>query len=324
MSHAISLSHELPAIREVLGRNLQWSPVDYVPGINRGADRQMWAEELTRRLPEGDDLRFRAPLTRAGDLAVMAERLPWDSDFFGYGVARLNGVFPLGGEAQDPRELDYTGAIETLLENSRAKRIRYLFAQVDPRDLPLMRALGSAGFSLIETRMHYHFGVQIVHFMRLPDHVPAGWSSFREARESDIPSLAEVARQAKNPYDRFHGDPFIVPSDVDRLMERWVEESVRGRFADLMIVPDVEEPRAFITYRYQRDKWQRWGVNLVQAVLSAVAPEFLGWFAVIGPELASYLSRVGAQYCYGKTQITLGLDPATHFGKGEHIFRIIL
>jgi dTDP-4-amino-4,6-dideoxy-D-galactose acyltransferase len=324
MPSSQALVPELPALRDHLSRTLQWSPVDYVPGIDRAADKQMWAEELTRRLPETDDLRFRSSLAQAGDVAVMAERLPWDSDFFGYGVARLNGVFPLGEGAHNPLELDYLPAIETLLENSRAKRIRYLFAQVDPRDLPLMRALGSAGFSLIETRMHYHFGVQIVHFMRLPDHVPAGWSSFRQASESDIPSLAEVARQAKNPYDRFHGDPFIAPGDVDRLMERWVEESVRGRFADLMIVPDVDQPRAFITYRYQREKWSRWGVHLVQAVLSAVAPEFLGWFAVIGPELASYLSRVGAQYCFGKTQITLGLDPATHFGKGEHIFRIIL
>lgn len=316
-------SSELAAWRTVLSEHLPFSPLDYVPGMSLAGDRQVFAEQLTAPLPEGDELRFATPLPGGGPVAVFAQRLAWDSRFFGYGVARLDGVFPL--EAPFLHfEADYTPAVEQLLERARQHAVRYLFAVVDPRDVALLRALGGLGFALIETRIHYHLGVQIVHYVRTPDHLPQGFMGFRLARREDIPSLSEVARQAVNPYDRFHADPFIARADVDRLMETWVEQSVIGQFADLTVVPDVAEPRAMITYRLHQQHWARWGVNLVQVVLSVVAPEALGWFAVVGPELGRHLRSQGAQHCYGKTQITLGLDSSMQFGRGEHVLRIVL
>lgn len=322
MAGIAPLAPDLKSIRSLLAEHLPWSPQDYVAGLSREADCAIWAEQLTSRLAEGDDLRFK---TRSGDADVMvlAERLPWDSDFFGYGVARLNGVFPLAPPLHDLKA-DLSPAIETLLDEARRRDIKYLFAPVDPRDLSLLRALGQNGFSLIESRLHYYTSVQMVHYLRLPDHTPEGWSRFREATADDIPSLSRVVRETVNPYDRFHGDPFIRRDDADRLMEKWVEQSVLGHFADLTVVPDVAEPGGFISYRFHRDKWERWGVNLVQSVLAAVTPEYLGWFMAVTPELNRHLRSIGAHHCFGKTQITLGLDSAAHFGKGEHILRIVL
>ncbi len=323
MHALVPLKHELAVARETLAKHLPWSPLDYVPGISRDADRAMYAEQLTAPLSEEDDLRFRGALPEGEPLAVFAQRLPWDTQFFGYGVARLDGVFPLTPPLHRLAD-DYTEAVAHLCETARSRGIQYLFAQVDPRDLALLRALGRVGFTLLETRLHYHFSVQVVHYLRRPDHVPMSWSQFRLATHEDIPSLSRVAREAVNPYDRFHADPFIRRSDVDRLMEEWVKQSVLGNFADLTVVPDVREPTAFITYRLHKKHWARWGLNLVQVVFSAVSPEMMGWFTVVGPELNNHLSSLGAQHCFGKTQMVLGLDGVTQFGKGEHVFRIIL
>jgi len=323
MSELKPLAEEREATREILARRLPWSPLAYIPGINTAGDRQLFAEELTRAMSAENDLRFIHELPSGGRTAVIAQLLPWDSEFFGYGVARLDGIFPLD-EPFNQQTIDVGRPLELLIDQARQRGIKYLFAPVDPRDLSLLRALGDQRFTLLETRIHYHFNVQIVHYVRLPDHAPDVWTRFREATENDIPFLAQVARDSVNPYDRFHGDPWFASEDVDRLMTRWVEESVRGNFADLTVVPDVDEPKAFITYRFHKDKWDRWGMHLVQPVLSAVAPEYLGWFAVVGPLLNQHLREIGAQYAFGKTQITLGLDATVHFGKGEHIFRRVL
>jgi len=323
MSKSKPLAADASAVCSVLAENLPWSPMDYVPGISLEGDRGIFAEQLTATLPEADDLRFVVEVPKVGPVAVFAQRLPWDSDFFGFEIARLDAVFPIEPPLHRPLA-DYTLAVGALLDAARKRGIRYLFAHVDPRDQALLRALGTHGFCLIETRLHYHLSVQIVHYLRLPDHLPQGGSSFRPATLDDLQSLKSVARQAVNPYDRFHGDPLFEKAAVDRLMETWIERSVSRDFADLTIVPDVDEPKAFMTYRMHRDHWPRWGLNLAQMVLSAVSPDSLGWFVAVGPEVNQYLRSQGVQHCFGKTQITLGLDSAAQFGKGEHVFRIAL
>src|SRR4051812_8036794 len=106
------LGPELPQIRAVLAEHLPWSPLDFIPAISRKGDRSLYAEQLTGTLPEEHDLRFRATLADGSRVAVFAELLPWDTQFFGYGVARLNGVFPLEAPWHRPRS-DYRGVVES-------------------------------------------------------------------------------------------------------------------------------------------------------------------------------------------------------------------
>jgi dTDP-4-amino-4,6-dideoxy-D-galactose acyltransferase len=113
-------------------------------------------------------------------------------------------------------------------------------------------------------------------------------------------------------------------------MERWVEASVVGGFADATIVPDVDAPEAFCTAKYHREHWAGWGCKLSQPVLSAVAPRHKGWYVKLISELDEHLRSVGAEHSFLITQITnnavirswekLGYG----FGKGEHIFRKLL
>lgn len=316
-----SLTSELAAVRTTLADSLPWSPHDYIPEISRRGDRLLYAEELTRPLSEAEDLRLRVNDQQSGPLAIFAERLPWDSQFFGYGVARLNGIFPLEPPLHRP-EMDLQPAVEALLEEARRREIRYLFANIDPRDLALLRAVGNLGFALIETK-YFHHGPLLA--PDLSERFPV-----RKAVLDDIPSLMRTASHTVNQFDRFHADPAIHAADAARLMETWVEQSVLGRFADVTIVPDMPEPTAFVTYRYHQEKWTRWGVNLVQGVLSAVAPDSRGWMGKLAPEINHHLRTIGATYSFGSTQVTnrpiiwFAEEGGGRFGKCEHVFRRLL
>lgn len=311
----------LAEVRERLARHLPFSPLDYVPELSRKGDRDVWAEQLTAPRAEVDDLRRCAKLADGTPLAMFLERLPWDSEFFGYGVAKLSAVFPL--EAPLLRlEADYRPALTALLEEAKAHGIRYLFATVDPRDLALLRALGDLQFALIETRYYQH-GAVVAPAQVEP--LPV-----RRAVPDDIPSLARTARDTVNRYDRFHADPFIERGAVEQLMQRWVEQSIAGAMADLVLVPDVDRPTAFVTYQLLRANWSRWKLNLVRGVLSAATPDMAGWLGKLGPVANRLLADQGAQYSYGSTQVTnrpivwFAQEAGARFGRCEHVFRRLL
>ncbi len=312
---------ELDALRALWTEHLPWSPFDFVPEVSAAGDRELHAERLCGAWPEENDFRFLAKAGRGRSVWLWAERLAWDSEFFGQGVARLHGVW----ETSPPlvrADGDYRKPLARLLERLSKRDVRYLFAAVDPRDLPLLRSLGQLGFSLVETR-YFHYGP--VNEPVLDERYPV-----RRAVAEDIPSLARAARGAVNPFDRFHADPWFEPEAVGRLMEHWIAESVAGRMADVVIVPDVPEPQAFVTYRYHRQHWQRWGVPLAQGVLSAVAPEFRGWLGKLGPEVAYHLYQQGVRFSCGSTQVTnrpiiwLAQEAGARYGRCEHLLRKVL
>jgi dTDP-4-amino-4,6-dideoxy-D-galactose acyltransferase len=314
-------SKELIQIREILTDSLPWSPRDFVRELSSAGDRRLFAEQLTTEIQAANDLRLVGQLPSGRKAAAFAEVLTWDTAFFGYGVARLDGVFLLDPPYHQTTE-EYTALLRPLLEEARQKRVRYLFATVEPRDLALMRTVGSLGFSLIETRLYYH--------MALKDFRPAERYPVRAAVHDDIPSLGKAAQVMVNEFDRFHADPFIQKDDADRLMYRWMEASIGEGFADVTIVPDCERPAAFCTVKYHEDKWPIWGLKLAQPVFSAVSPEFRGWYRKIISEINCHLQERGAEHSYLATQVTnkavvrVWESLGYRLGKGEHIFRLVL
>lgn len=314
-------SSELAEIRSILDAGLPWTPLDFVPRLRLDGDRTRESERLTRALPPPDDLRFRIRLSDGPAVFVAAERLPWDSEFFGYGVGRLDGIYPVDPVLYRP-EADYGPAVTALLGRARAANVRYLFAMVDPRDLALLRALGNAGFALIESRALYHTAIGSD---QGGERYPVRW-----AGPPDVPHLSRAARQMVNPYDRFHADPFVDASSADRLMERWAHASVLEGFADATLVPDADEPSAMCTVRYHRADWDRWGVALAQTTFSVVGPEFKGWYRKLMLELHRHFGDVGVAHAYYTTQVTnravihvlTGLG--YRFGRAEHVLRMVL
>jgi hypothetical protein len=321
MSDIVPFRQEIDRVRTVLIEGLGWSPLDFVREIDRQGDKRLYIDSLTRETDEDNDLRFVHHGIQGPDLFISAERLPWDSRFFGFGVARLNGIFPLEPPFFQPYA-DYASPVHTLLETAGRRGISYVFAQVDARDLALMRALGQASFALVETRLYYHAS--------LKEYDRPERYAVRAATPDDVDTLGRVARDMVNLYDRFHADPFLAGENADRLMHKWVEASILEDFADITLVPDVPRPAAFITLRYHRDKWSTWGLRMGQPVFGAVSPEFRGWYRKLISEINWHLKEAGVEHTYLTTQITNKAVMKVwerfgyHFGRGEYVFRKIL
>ena len=107
------LTSRLDEARSLMLESVPWSPFDFIRGVSPDGDRAVHVASLLRDIDPADDLRMAYPITADTDVAVCAERLPWDSAFFGYGVARLHGVFPLKKDGYCPNA-DYTPAIDAL------------------------------------------------------------------------------------------------------------------------------------------------------------------------------------------------------------------
>ncbi len=317
----VPIRQHLDRVQIVLTKNIPWSPHDFIRKISLEGDRTVYVEDLTRPINERDDLRFIYRYADGNELVIFAERLPWDSQFFGYEVAKLNGLFLLNDPYYNFRA-DYTVAVQALIEACQKRDVRYLFAVLDPRDIAGLRALGQIGFSLIETGCYYS--------MRLKDHKYKRRHACRIATPEDIESLSRTAQIMVNRYDRFHADPFISPQDADRLMYKWVEASIIESFADITLVPDIQNPTAFCTVKYHQDKWSKWNLKLSQPVLAAVSKELSGWYLKIASEINYHLKKIGVEHSFLKTQITnksmirVWEKLGYRFGRGEHVFRIVL
>lgn len=315
-------SHTAEELRTGIAAAGATPPHAFIRGLDAGYDLKVMLDQWLQVSIENDDLRFSCKHADGTERWILMERLSWDSEFFGRGMARLNAVLQ-PGVPSTLRE-DVTSGVEALrvaLGEARNRGITYVFCPVSPNDLPTVRVLGACGFELIETRCHYH---------RSLGSAPTQRYATRLATSADVPSLAHAARVMVNPFDRFHADLAISERDADRLMERWVDTSINGGFADATIVPDVDAPEAFCTAKYHREHWAGWGLKLAQPVLSAVAPRHKGWYVKIISELDEHLRCVGAEHSFLVTQITnnavirswekLGYG----FGKGEYIFRKLL
>ena len=314
-------SNELQEIRSILTEHLPWSPLDFIRKLPADRDRNLFAKQLTEELDAEDDFRTVGTIASGQRVAVFAERLAWDTAFFGYGVARINGVFLLDTPFHQTCE-SYADVLRPLLADAENNGVKYVFAVVEPRDLALLRSLGELGFSLIETKLYYH--------MELLGYQPSDRFPVRAATEDDIDTLGAAATIMTNEFDRFHADPYIKRQDADRLMHRWVEASIREGFADITIVPDRKNPSAFCTVRYHKDKWPLWTLNVSQPVFSAVSIDARGWYRKLISEINCHLRDLGAVHSYLSTQLTnkavlrVWESLGYRLGKGAHVLRRVL
>jgi dTDP-4-amino-4,6-dideoxy-D-galactose acyltransferase len=314
------LSSRLDDVKPLLLESLPWSPHDFIRNISTAGDRAFHIAPLVRDIDPADDLRITHG-DPSMELALCAERLPWDSAFFGYNVARLHGIFPLSAGGYSAAA-DYTPAVRALCRFAQDRGIRYLFSVVDARDLPTIRALTTAGFALLETRCLFYRSIRDYRYPRR--------FQCRPATAEDLDSLFALARNEVNPYDRFRADPFIAPEDAGRLMETWIRASVLDGFADATFVPDRKNPAAVCTLKYHRDKWPAWGTAIAQGIFALGSPRAGGWVMRIFSEANYHLQELGVDYVFYTTQIAN--RPAVRvsqqlnykLGRCEHVLRILL
>ena len=138
-------------------------------------------------------------------------RLAWDSEFFGFAVAMVEGH----------RLTDERAA--TALDWCRAERVRCAYFLAEADDPPTLRAAERHGFELQDIRITLELGSSAWKTLELP----ALDVAVRAGRVDDLSQLGQIAAAAYR-HTRFYFDQRFERRKCDSLYAQWIE-SFAGR-----------------------------------------------------------------------------------------------
>lgn len=140
--------------------------------------------------------------------------LEWDSAFFGKSIARVAG----GGHSLEQ--------LQACIERARSQAVDCLYLLVDSADIDTCHAAYQAGFLHVDVRLTLQGNARRI----TPS--PAG---IRLAGEADRARLREIA-QLSHRDSRFYADPNFDRARCDELYATWIERSLDGALADVVLV----------------------------------------------------------------------------------------
>jgi dTDP-4-amino-4,6-dideoxy-D-galactose acyltransferase len=194
----------------------------------------------------------------ANEPAVSLRALPWDSEFFGADMFKIDFI----AEKADPTLL--TQALPPAQSGKRC----HVMAEVPTEASASIQALCRAGFSMVETRLNY---------FHLLENIPPSVRSCRPALENDIPFIRRTASEARNEHDRYHSDPFFSEEMASSYLETYAENCIRG-LAETVFVPELpSEPASFAALSKLSVSSLRQEFSLYRIPLTACLPENKGW-----------------------------------------------
>jgi len=211
--------------------------------------------------------------------------LKWDTDYFKIPTYKLQLVL-----FDDEKYSNLKQACKEFIRVFFDEK-KYCFCEIPSEDIKVIQALNEAGFKLVENRLTYYLDLGNFNFERFET---------RSASIDDSTNLMRVAREMRNPYDRFHSDNVYDPQLADEFLATYIQESLKG-FADYTIVPagDGVEPDAFVTAKYLIDQWSLIEEKISLMVLSAVSSKTCkGWYVKLISEMAYHLREQGANYAF--------------------------
>ncbi|MET4075366.1 hypothetical protein [Hymenobacter sp. UYCo722] len=224
----------------------------------------------------------------------LLRRLAWDSDYFGTPTYWLfTGLF-----AAHTTAAELVRAAEGLRQQLAARGVFYAFSVVPAEDVALLQALTGTGWRLVETRLTYYRD-QLAAF-DYPLH------PVRLATAAEAPMLGDVAARARNPYDRFHADPWFGAARADAYLARYAENAVASGLADAVLVPDLpgQVPDSFLAISDLVADARALGVGLSRVLLTAVGPANRGWHVKLLGETVRRAQAAGHEAVLMTTQAT--------------------
>lgn len=158
--------------------------------------------------------------------------LPWDSQFFGFPVGRL--------QAQALPEAE----LRQVVRQARQEAWRLLYWFVDPADEQSAASAGAVGARLVDRKVRFGRAVPEV-IPALPSHIVP--------TPAVTANLISLAIQSAH-YSRFRLDPNFAAGTYERLYESWIRGSVAGQLARQVLTsypPSAPEPLGLITLGYE-------------------------------------------------------------------------
>jgi dTDP-4-amino-4,6-dideoxy-D-galactose acyltransferase len=232
------------------------------------------------------------------DAAAVCERLEWDSDFFGYKIARYRKPRCLRGDAA------------ALRAECAAHRIDCAYVLVDADD--------TRSIDVLQRELRAYFADARITFAGSVEDTrlaSGSWAdTVRPANDADIPALIEIASVSHRD-TRFYADRHFDPGLCNHLYEVWIEKSCRG-FADAVFVAvgPHGKPSGYVTCH--RDDATRGHIGLIAVAESSQGSGFgkallasaSAWFATRGIDemnVATQLRNVRALQFYGSSGLQI-------------------
>ena len=164
----------------------------------------------------------------AGRIAL--ERVAFDSEIFGFEVARVTDCEPRAKGAAR-----YAALHGAAVARAREEGFRHLSRRVLADDFAEIAGLEKSGHGLLDT------GVVFDHPLRgVTPGLPSG---IKVASDADIEKIAASCAGIFRT-SRYYHDPAFTAAGADEVHRRWIWNSFRGR-ADAVLVP--EDASAFVT-----------------------------------------------------------------------------
>jgi dTDP-4-amino-4,6-dideoxy-D-galactose acyltransferase len=167
----------------------------------------------------------------------MIKELAWDSALF---KKKIGELVPA---SQGPF------CMEEVLQKAGEDRFEYIICRTKSHNARFIRLLEASGFYLtdIGVILGTKAGAFIQKNMRLDSEIRG---SIRIASHQDIPDLKRISSSLFIE-SRFYNDPFFSKAMADRLYRAWIENSVKGQAADIVLyIPGT----GFITCRKSSGK----------------------------------------------------------------------
>ena len=283
-----------------------YSPYHFLRSLNRVRQQELFGVGAARRhgAEAGEEL------VAAGPVQWLLRHLAWDSAYFGTPTYRLlTGLF---ADLTSPAELR---AAATDLRAQLAERgAFYAFSVVPAEDIRLLQALTGTGWSLIETRVtYYHDSVTAFDWPRY---------SVRLARPDESEAIGQIAAAARNPYDRFHADPWFGGARADAFLARYAAATVEGGCGATAVLVPAEEGLPVDSFLAINDLAVDAAVLQVpmsRILLVAAGPQNRGWYRKLVAETLHRAQALGQQYVLTTTQATNG---AVHYTLGKLGFKL--
>lgn len=205
-----------------------------------------------------------------GASAVILRRLPWDSEFFGVPMGRLDYILHDGD--QSPAAID--AALSASAEACRADGIRHLTARADVSDVLTIGRLEDHGFRLMDALVTY--------IARPGRERPAEVRKvglLRPYRSEDAEQVVSIACEAYRGFrGRFHLDPHLPDERCDELYVEWARQCCTGRMAHMMLVAEngQGDVHGFLAFRRREPVSSVGGVDVYGGGLGACRKDHPG------------------------------------------------
>lgn len=173
---------------------------------------------------------------------VIARPLPWDSEFFGIRMARIDYIV---ASAAAPELID--AAVNATLTACREAAIPHVTARVDVEDIDSVDLLERRGFRLMDALVTYRMRPKKEHPKDVRE---VGVVRDFEARDTD--EVLDIAREAFTGYGgRFQHDPHIPADRAAEFYLEWARKCITREMADKLLVSVNSEGRiiGFLFFR---------------------------------------------------------------------------